>query len=223
MYIAYDRMYIAYTMNQLELLFPKARVEVFKHLLLPPTPQLHLRELARLSSLAVGTIQREVRVLLSAGVIQERRDGNRLYFQADKSNPLFQELQSMTLKTTGASEVIRKAVELIEGIDFSFIYGSFAEGTAHHASDIDLMVIGKCGLRKLSSPVRKASEKINREINPSVFTASHFEERLNNGDAFLTQVFESEKLWISGNRNEFEAMAKQRVAKKSQDQPATDR
>jgi len=58
-------------MNPLELLFPKARVEVFKHLLLPPTPQLHLRELARLSSLAVGTIQREVKVLLSGGVIQE--------------------------------------------------------------------------------------------------------------------------------------------------------
>jgi len=212
MYIAYNRMYIAYIMNPLELLFPKARVEVFKHLLLPPTPQLHLRELARLSSLAVGTIQREVKVLLSGGVIQERRDGNRLYFEADKTNPLFQELQSMTLKTTGASQVIRKAIGVIEGIDFSFIYGSFADGTADHKSDIDLMVIGKCGLRKLSSPLRKASEKINREINPTVYTANHFEERLKNGDAFLTQVFESEKLWISGNSNEFEAMAKQRMA-----------
>jgi predicted nucleotidyltransferase len=205
-------MYISYIMNQLELLFPKARVELFKHLLLPPTPQLHLRELARLSSLAVGTIQREVKILLSAGVIQERRDGNRLYFEADKSNPIFQELQSMTLKTTGASEVIRKAVGLIQGIDFSFIYGSFADGTADHASDIDLMVIGKCGLRKLSSPLREASEKINREINPTVYTANHFKERFKKGDAFLTQVFESEKLWISGNSNEFEAMAKQRLA-----------
>jgi predicted nucleotidyltransferase len=205
-------MYISYIMNQLELLFPKARVELFKHLLLPPTPQLHLRELARLSSLAVGTIQREVKILLSAGVIQERRDGNRLYFEADKSNPIFQELQSMTLKTTGASEVIRKAVGLIQGIDFSFIYGSFADGTADHASDIDLMVIGKCGLRKLSSPLREASEKINREINPTVYTANHFKERFKKGDAFLTQVFESEKLWISGNSNEFEAMAKQRMA-----------
>ena len=205
-------MYISYIMNQLELLFPKARVELFKHLLLPPTPQLHLRELARLSSLAVGTIQREVKILLSAGVIQERRDGNRLYFEADKSNPIFQELQSMTLKTTGASEVIRKAVGLIQGIDFSFIYGSFADGTADHASDIDLIVIGKCGLRKLSSPLREASEKINREINPTVYTANHFKERFKKGDAFLTQVFESEKLWISGNSNEFEAMAKQRMA-----------
>jgi len=205
-------MYISYIMNQLELLFPKARVELFKHLLLPPTPQLHLRELARLSSLAVGTIQREVKILLSAGVIQERRDGNRLYFEADKSNPIFQELQSMTLKTTGASEVIRKAVGLIQGIDFSFIYGSFADGTADHASDIDLMVIGKCGLRKLSSPLREASEKINREINPTVYTANHFKERFKKGDAFLTQVFESEKLWISGNSNEFETMAKQRMA-----------
>ena len=212
MYKAYIRMYISYIMNQLELLFPKARVELFKHLLLPPTPQLHLRELARLSSLAVGTIQREVKILLSAGVIQERRDGNRLYFEADKSNPIFQELQSMTLKTTGASEVIRKAVGLIQGIDFSFIYGSFADGTADHASDIDLMVIGKCGLRKLSSPLREASEKINREINPTVYTANHFKERFKKGDAFLTQVFESEKLWISGNSNEFEAMAKQRLA-----------
>ena len=145
-------------------------------------------------------------------MIQERRDGNRLYFEADKSNPLFQELQSMTLKTTGASQVIRKAIGVIEGIDFSFIYGSFADGTADHESDIDLMVIGKCGLRKLSSPLRKASEKINREINPTVYTANHLAERLKNGDAFLTQVFESEKLWISGNSNEFEAMAKQRMA-----------
>ena len=56
-------------------LFPKARAEVIRLLFTDPDRSLHLRELARLSGLAVGTIQTEAAKLPKAGLLEERRDG----------------------------------------------------------------------------------------------------------------------------------------------------
>ena len=93
-------------MNLIEQLFPKARAELLRLLFVDPERSLHLRDLARLSGLAVGTIQREVGNLRAAGLIVERRDGNRLYFRANTQHPIYPDLRGIALKTTGLSSKV---------------------------------------------------------------------------------------------------------------------
>lgn len=188
-------------------LFPRSRAEIIRLLFTDSNRSLHLRDLARLSGLAIGTIQREIANLRDANLVIERRDGNRLYFKANTAHPIFTELQSISLKTMGLGPHLAKAFKDLDGIQSAFVYGSYAEGTAGPESDVDLFVIGDIGLRKLSPRLRGVADTVNREINPSVMTASSYLEKKKSGDAYIHNVTKGRKLWIVGNDDELATMA----------------
>jgi predicted nucleotidyltransferase len=93
------------------------------------------------------------------------------------------------------------------GIEYAFVYGSFANHTETGNSDIDLFIIGSVGLRKLSAPLRKLSQTLNREINPSTYSKSSYLSKLKDGDAFILEVTTSRKIWIVGSADEFAKLA----------------
>ena len=196
-----------FIMTRIDHLFSKARGEIIRLLFADPEVSLHLRDLARQSGLAVGTIQGEVANLKEAELLLEERDGNRLYFRANQGNPLFPELQAIAHKTSGIPEKISEALTPLEGIEFAFIYGSFARYEAKSGSDIDLFVIGSIGLRDLASPLRRLSQSLNREVNASTYSKSSYIEKLNQGDAFIQSVKNSPKIWIVGTEDEFVNLA----------------
>jgi predicted nucleotidyltransferase len=193
--------------NVIETIFPKARAELLHLLFSDSEKSLHLRDLARLSGLALGSIQREVANLRNADLILERRDGNRLYFKANTAHPIFHELQGIALKTTGLRPQLATALNGLDGIDLAFVYGSYADGKAGAESDIDLFVIGSVGLRQLSPRLREVADTMSREINPSVMSAASYRDKLNSGDAYIRNVTKGNKLWIVGSEDELTAMA----------------
>jgi hypothetical protein len=71
---------------------------------------------------------------------------------------------------------------------------------------VDLMVIGKLGLRKLTGMLSGVSEQIGREINPHVLSVEEFIKRKANREHFISQVLEAPKIFIIGNANELESM-----------------
>ena len=67
-------------MNPLtDLLSSKVKAELFRLLFGLRAERLHLRELARQSGLAVGTVRQELIRLARLGVVQSEADGNRTY------------------------------------------------------------------------------------------------------------------------------------------------
>ena len=137
-------------MSVIDVLFPKVRSELVRLLFVDPGKQFHLRELARLSNLSVGTLQAEVRKLSHAGLLTARPDGNRLYYRANTAHPVFPELHGLAEKTTGLRQQLAEALDGLPGIEFAFAFGSQASGTAKEESDIDLFIIGSVGLRALA-------------------------------------------------------------------------
>lgn len=95
-------MVIVYIMNLLaELLSSRVRAGML-HLLFDGTEQeLHMRELARRSGCAIGTIQSELKKMVALDLVTGRRDGNRLYYRAKNSHPLYPDLCSLVRKTLG--------------------------------------------------------------------------------------------------------------------------
>ena len=194
-------------MSEIKHIFPRVRAELLRLLFIDPEQSLHLRDLARLSGLAVGTIQREIANLRDAELIIERRDGNRLYFRANTSHPIFPELQGIARKTMGLGSQLKDALVGLKGIELAFVYGSCAEGTAGAESDIDVFVIGTVGLRQISPRLRKVADAMHREINPSVMSATSYLEKLKSGDAYIHNVTKGNKIWIVGSDDELAAMA----------------
>jgi predicted nucleotidyltransferase len=188
-------------MGLLDVIFPRVRAEVLRLLFAEEGRELHLRELTRQSGLTLGTLQTEVEKLCAADLLISRRDGNRRYFKANATHPLFADLRQLVLKTAGLREVLAEALRGLAGVELAFVFGSLAAGAGKAASDVDLLVIGDLGLRALAPRLRGAAERLGREINPVTMTAAEFVRgRANN--PFLGDVLAKEKLFIVGTVDE---------------------
>jgi DNA-binding transcriptional ArsR family regulator len=192
-------------MSLLSILFPQGRAEVLRLLFAESAQELHLRELTRRSGLTLGTVQDELAKLTKADLITNRRDGNRRYYRANASHPLFPDLRQIVLKTAGLREVLAEALAGVKGVEVAFVFGSLAGGTGSAASDVDLMVIGQAGLRAIIPHLRNATERLGREINPVTMTPAEFAK--NRGrNAFLSDVLTKEKLFVKGGPDELERL-----------------
>lgn len=199
---------ISIQMNLLaEILSSKIRGEVFRILFGVDDNALHLREIERRSGLTIGTVQQEIKKLLKLDLIKRQRDGNRIYYQANREHPLYTEIRNIVLKTTGLAEVIKGALSASPDIKIAFVFGSIAHQTEKAASDVDLMVIGTLGLRKLTGLLTGVSVRVGRDINPHVFSEKEFVRRKKGRDHFLNQVLESSKIFIIGTENDLAEMA----------------
>lgn len=189
-------------MSAIEVIFPRVRAELLRLLFADPAKEFHLRELCRLSELSIGTIQQEVGKLTAADLLVARRDGNRLYYRANTRHPIFPELQGIALKTTGLREQLAEALGGVPDIELAFIFGSAAAGTTGAGSDVDLLVIGKTGLRALAPKLRPLTSRLGREINPHILSRETLTAKARAGDAFITNVLAAPKLWIIGDTDE---------------------
>jgi predicted nucleotidyltransferase len=189
-----------------EILSSRVRAEIFRILFGTVDAELHMREIARRSGCAIGTIQSEFKKLLRLDLVQKRRDGNRLYFRANRQNPLYPEIHGLVLKTSGLVDLLREALAQTAAIQIAFVFGSVARGEEQAESDVDLLIIGDLGLRDVTRLLAGLSEKISREINPHVMPPEEFRRRKQTKAHFITRVMAAPKIFIIGDKNGLEAM-----------------
>jgi len=190
-----------------EILSSRVKAEIFRLLFGISGRELHLREIERQSGLTVGTVRQELQRLTKLGLIAARKDGNRLCYSANRDHPLYPDIRNLVLKTTGMVEVLRHALR-DKGIVAAFVFGSIASQQDQPHSDVDLMVIGRIGLRKLGQMLSGTSACIGREINPHVMTVEEFRRRKAARDHFLSSALSSPKLFVTGTEHELEAMGR---------------
>lgn len=183
----------------------RVKAEILRLLFGLRQPELHLRELARQSGLSLGTVQQELARLTRIGVVTARKDGNRVYYRANPEHPIHRELSSLVLKTNGLIGVLQEAFH-DDDILLAFVFGSIARGETQAKSDVDLMIIGSVGLRRVTKLLSGVAEKIGREINPHILTPSEWKERKRQRDHFLTSVIDAPKMFVKGSDDELGAM-----------------
>ena len=96
-----------------------------------PQKELYLRQIAKITGLAVGNIQRELAKLVAEGVLTRHKKGRYVYFQANQDCPIFDELRGIAGKTVGVKrpakrKVIVKKVKR-EDDDSGYMEGSIAD------------------------------------------------------------------------------------------------
>lgn len=184
----------------------QGRTAIFQSFFTLEKRHLYLRELSRQTSLSAPVLQRELRVLTQAGLLLSEPDGNRISYSANVSHPLYSVLCELVRKTTGCEALLREALSG-SGIAFAFIFGSMASGSATSKSDIDVFVIGDCGMREVVRLIHPVSEAISQEINPYVLTVSEFVERKSQHEHFLLDVLSKPKIFLKGTPDEFAKLA----------------
>ncbi len=82
-------------------LFPEYRQKILGLLLLHPEVHYHVREIARLTNTAAGSLHRELAKLAKAHVLLREVSGNQVYYQANTHFPIFELILKCTERQNG--------------------------------------------------------------------------------------------------------------------------
>lgn len=182
------------------LLFTDYRRRVLGLLLLHPERQSHVREIARLTGTAAGTLHKELTRLAQAGILRRTEQGKQVYYAANRDCPIFEELASILRKTSGLVDVLREALAPVaEKLHVALIFGSVAKGTEQAGSDVDVLVVGDVGFAEVVRLLHPAQSTLGRETNPKVYGANEWQARLQAGDPFAHDVLAKPKIFLIGN------------------------
>ena len=94
--------------DALDLLFPMVRAEVLRALFHHARREMYVREISRESELALRTVQRELAVLTTIGLVTRTTNGYHVFFRANREHVLFAPLQQLVLKSEQVSAGARK-------------------------------------------------------------------------------------------------------------------
>lgn len=192
-------------------LFGQTRREVLALLLGRPDERFYLREILRTAGGGSGAIQRELKQLVAAGLVERKSEGRQVYFSANQDATIFPELQAIIQKTAGVVDVLRVSLAplLRQGlISVALVYGSVAGGKQTSKSDVDLLVVGDITLVGVIPAVRLAESRLSREVNPSVYPVHEFRDKVKRGSSFLKRIMSGPKLYVVGDDHVLDRLAR---------------
>ena len=179
--------------------------------LLNPGEEFYQSDIVKKTGHALMQVQRALKILEEIGLISSVKRGRMVYYKAVRTHPGFEDLKKLFFKTVGLGDSIRKALmPFYNKINAAFIFGSIARGDESTDSDIDLFIIADLTLRELSKALGPLSKELQRELNPVLFSRDEFLKRISDKDHFMTEIVNTPKIWIIGEKNEFENMVKRR-------------
>jgi predicted nucleotidyltransferase len=191
--------------NALAALFPTVRGDLLAATLTQPEKWWYLSELAKFLRTTPSSLQRELKALVDGGILEQRRDGPRVYFKAETRSPLFPELRGLLEKTAGVLPMLRHALEPFkERIDCAFVYGSMARAQEHALSDVDLLVIGEVGLAVLAPAIRKVEGRLGREVDVTSYSRRELRQRVAAKDHFLSAILRGPREFVKGSQSDLD-------------------
>jgi predicted nucleotidyltransferase len=185
----------------------RLRAKVLGWLFSHPDERFFVRQLTILVKEDSTNVSRELARLEKTGILVSTTEGKQKYYQANRHNPVFNELHGLILKTVGVADIIRGALESrITDIRLSFVFGSVADKTENRLSDIDLLVVGNITFGEIVDLLSPAEETLNRELNPVVYSLPEFNRRLSENRHFISNILSGDKIFIVGDENELKSL-----------------
>ena len=181
-------------------LFTKVQQRVLGILLGNPGRSFYGNEIIRLAGSGTGAVQRELSRLEAGGLVTVSRIGNQKHFQANSAAPIFEELRAVIRKTSGLTDVLRSALApLTASVHAAFVYGSLAKHADTAISDVDLMIISDTlTYSDLYAALDDAGRRLNRAVNPTIYTRSELARRIKRHNAFITRVLAQPRIFLLG-------------------------
>jgi hypothetical protein len=168
----------------LPILRSRGQAEILCAVLANPNREWTLGELAMVSGQSLPTVQREVERAELAALVESRRMGRQRLVKAGPSQIAIM-LANLLLWSYGPKFVIAEEFADITGIDRLFIFGSWAARyhgvDGYPPQDLDVLVIGDANLSDVFRAAHAASNKLQLEVNPKLFSHTWWENKTGSG------------------------------------------
>lgn len=166
-----------------------------------PGRSFYANEIIALTGGGSGAVQRELGRLAGSGLVASRPLGRQKHYQADPESPIFAELCGIARKTMGLADPLREALApLASRIHGAFVYGSVAKRQDTASSDVDLMLVtDELSYPDVFGALELASERLGREVKPTIYSRQEWAERAARGDSFVKRVLAQPRIWLIGD------------------------
>jgi predicted nucleotidyltransferase len=168
--------------------------------------EFYLSEIARRVKTSAGTAQRELNRLLAQDFITFRKRGNLNIYRLNESFALLNEIESIVRKTFGIEIELRNELRMLKGIQFAFLFGSYAKGGFKSDSDIDLFIVGAPKEDDVFKAIRKVEDLAGREINYHLALEAEFAEK-SRKNLFYREILDK-SLMLVGKEDELRELAR---------------
>jgi len=186
----------------------KTRVSLLSKLLMNADRSWYIRELARELEIPYSMLYKEVKNLVSLGVINEEKRGKVTLVSVNKSLPFFAELKSLMVKTVGLSDLLRTGLSELKQIRYALVYGSFASGEESASSDVDFLIVGDVDEERLLKVVGGIEKEVGREINYILWSEKEFMERVKSKHHLLRDIASKPVIMLVGEEDKFRRVVK---------------
>lgn len=173
-----------------------------------PDQSYYMQEIGRILGKKPGYFQRTLNNMVDEQILVSEPKANARYFRANKDYPLYEELKSIVFKTVGVLGSIREVLQNVGGIQYCFIYGSFARNEQTSVSDIDLMIIGDVDEDIINKQLDGLEKVLKREINYKKYTPGDFRRALRRGEPFISEIVRGKKTIVIGDDNDLRKIHK---------------
>ncbi len=146
-------------------------------------------ELARRVDAPLSTIQRDVELLVQAGILRERTVGRARLVSADTSSRLARPLTDLLAVTYGPVEVVGDEFATIDEVDLVLIYGSWAARYRGESGpppqDLDVLVVGAPARTAVYDAAERARRRLDMPVNPTISSRGRWASA---ADALIQQI-----------------------------------
>lgn len=181
-------------------LFTRTRRRVLGLLFGHPERSFYANEIVRLAGVGTGSVQRELARLAAGGLLEVTRVGNQKHYRANPECPFFPEICSLVVKTYGALDRLRAALNDLDGdVQAAFIYGAGADELSAQGSELNLVVLSDDLQRSaIEARLEVAGQEIGRSIQLTLLRSERYQLLRYTADARLAEVLSQPRILLMG-------------------------
>jgi len=150
------------------LISSKTRIKLLLKFFLNSHATSYLRGLEAEFGDSTNSIRVELNRFEEAGMLTSFNQGNKKFFKADTSHPLYGEVHNILLKYIGFDKIIEEVINRLGHVEKVYVAGEFAKGL--DSSIIDLIFVGNVNKGYLIHLIDKAEKLIKRKIRYIAYT-----------------------------------------------------
>ncbi len=172
----------------------KVDSSILSFFLVAPARSFSILEISKRLKVPHGKAARSLNLLAESGLLKSFAKKNKKYYIINGKNRLVPDIRRQFLKEAPAyQDELFAAIKKLGDVKAAFLSGLF---TGQPGLPVDLLLVGRANLKKLSDFLKSAQKMMGQDINYSVMTVGEFELRRDTFDKFIKDIFDYPHLTV---------------------------
>ncbi len=166
----------------------KYSADLLSFFLLSPPRTYSFLELSKRLRFSQASLSKAINHLQSLSMIKQLKEGKTRYFIVNEKHKLLPDIRKSLVRNQKPYEdELFVAVKKLGDVQAAFLSGVF---TGHSELPVDILIVGKINLSRLSQFLEACKKMMGRDVNYSIMTPEEFKLRRDTFDRFIKDVFD---------------------------------